>query len=168
MFPSPRAEARAGRAAGRRRRPHRPVFVDDSGRRHRLMRMAGITSGGLAFAYLVIVAATFAGVPGLGRLEAPGLGELTNPAGDRADVGPDPLVQAAPEVVSDLAGSGPGVAPGATDGSEAVASTTTAPAAATTSSTTTVHGAGSTTTAPTPSSTVPDRGGPPTSQPGRP
>jgi hypothetical protein len=141
------------------------VFVDDSGRRRRIARIAGIATGGLALAYLAIVGATFAGVPGLGRLGPPGVGQLTNPAGDQADVGSHPTEQVVPEAVANPADSeaiGPTTTDGLSPRTEATWPTSTAPST-TTTTTTTVHGSG------TPNSTVPDRGGgPPTSHPQHP
>jgi hypothetical protein len=172
MFPSPRAEARLGRGIEARRQ-HRPVFVDDSGRRHRAARIVGTTLGVLALVYVAFVGLTFAGLTGLGRLDAAGLGALTNPAGDHADVGSDPVEQAAPDV-ADATGL---TAAEATDQGEASASQpatqvtastvppTTTPGAPATP-TTTLHGRGPTTSDHTPNSTVPDKGGPPTSLPG--
>jgi len=157
------------------RRPQpRPVFVDDSGRRRRVARLAGVSLGGLAFAYLVVVGATFAGVPGLGRLDTPGLGQLTRPAGDRADVGDEPVEQAVPaEVAGPVGGAGADVPTGDADVSttttEATPAAPTDPPVATTTVSTTVPATA--TTVPgrgtsTPSSTVPAKGGgPPTSRP---
>lgn len=175
MFPSPRAEARARRGAELRRRP-RPVFVDDSGRRRRVARAVGITSGAVALAYVVFVGLTFAGAPGLGKLDAAGLGQLTNPAGERADLGSNPREQAVPAAVAggvgvgiQAAGPGPGETSPATS-TPAPVSAATVPATTTTTAspattTTTRPGHGTNTSAPTPNSTVPGKG-PPTSRPG--
>jgi hypothetical protein len=188
VFPSPRAEARARRGRERRRQ-HRPVFVDDTGRRRRAARVVGATTGLLALAYVVFVALVFAGAPGIGELAVAGLGPLTNPAGDEADVGSRPVELAVPEKVTGQAD--PATGPTSGDGqndqngqvgapNEAVASTavtpgsgstTTVPPATTTlpaTATTTVHGNGRPDEAPGSNSTVPDKGGPPTSSPGGP
>ena len=147
------------------------MFVDDSGKRRRLARLVGTSVGGLALVYVTFVGLTFAGAPGLGGLDAAGLGQLTNPAGDETDVGSNPVEQAAPEEVADEP-AGPAVvadatvpeasSPATTAGGSAVtappAPTTTVPA----TTTTTTHGHGTA----TPNSTVPDKGGgPPTSRP---
>jgi cytoskeletal protein RodZ len=156
------------------RRRHRPVFVDDSGRRRRVARIVGTTSGGVALAYVVFVGMTFTGVPGLGQLDAPGLGQLTNPAGEQADVGSDPVEQALPDGIAGVAGSDGATTTttgtsGQGDASTAPATTAVSPITTTTlapATTTTVHGQGATTSVPSPNSTVPDKGGPPTSRPG--
>jgi hypothetical protein len=178
VFPSPRAEARARRASEARR--HRPVFVDDSGRRRRAIRIVGTTSAVVVVAYVAFVGSTFAGVPGAGRLEAPWLGALTNPADGGADVGSDPVEQSAPAAVVGVADPAPSSARDRTNPGEVSAEpattppTTAAPAgagsAATTTSvpattTTTVHGHRGNPNGSSPSSTVPDKGGPPTSSP---
>ena len=177
VFPSPRAEARARRGVEARRQ-HRPVFVDDSGRRHRVARIVGTTLGALALVYVAFVGLTFAGVAGLDRRDPAGLGALTSPAGDHADVGSDPVEQAAPDLTG---GSGLDGLTAATDGTDdgdastepsatRATPTTMSPATTTTgvpaTTTTTVHGRGPTTSDHTPNSTVPDKGGPPTSLPG--
>jgi hypothetical protein len=183
VFPSPRAEARVRGIEARRQ--HRPVFVDDSGRRHRVARIVGTTLGALALVYVAFVGLTFAGVAGLGRFDAAGLGSLTHPAGDHADVGSDPVEQAAPDVaggtgLEDLVTTTDG-----TDQGEASSERAATPVTATTvpsataivpptttttgvpaTTTTTVHGGGPPTSDHTPNSTVPERGGPPTSLPG--
>jgi hypothetical protein len=172
VFPSPRAEARAGRGIEARRQ-HRPVFVDDSGRRHRAARIVGTTLGALALVYVAFVGLTFAGLTGLGRLDAAGLGALTNPAGDRADVGSDPVEQTAPDVAgaTGLAAATDGTDQGEASAERPVTQATTSTAPPTTTgvpatTTTTLHGRGPTTSDHTPNSTVPDKGGPPTSLPG--
>jgi hypothetical protein len=127
-----------------------------------------------ALAYVTFVGATFAGVPGVGRFEVAGLGALTNPAEDRADVGSDPVEQAAPGTVVGVAESaGTSTADRTSPGGASAGPTTTTPPSATTAvvatattsvpatTTTTVHGHRG-----TPNSTVPDKGGPPTSRPG--
>jgi hypothetical protein len=173
---SPRAEARARRGPGTRR--HRPVFVDDTGRRRRAARLIGTTVGLVALVYVGFVGLTFAGLPGLDGVDVAGLGSLTAPAGEDADVGTDPVEQVVPEVVADADhGDGPAAATAPDDGDQPAAgtgattipaTTTTAPAATTTTSpvTTTVPGNGPGTAVPGPNSTVPDKGGPPTSRPG--
>lgn len=183
VFPSPRAEARARRSAGPRRQ-QRPVFVDDSGRRRRAARAVGASTGLLAFAYVLFVGLTFSGVPGLDEVGAPGLGSLTQPAGERADVGSAPVEQAVPaavagpkadgappEVPADAYTTPAGAAVPLPPTSTPVPATTTAPTTAPTmqaptTTTTTVHGNGPGTAVPGPNSTVPDHGGPPTSRTG--
>jgi hypothetical protein len=178
-FPSPVAEARARRAAERRARA-RPVFVDDSGRRHRWARLAAFGAGTVVVVYLAVVALTFVGAPGLRGLEMPGLGEFALPAGSRhADVGASPATHAVPEALAGPPGSGH---PNATSSKTSEDGSTEAPAASTTTvsrpggSTTTAPTTSSTTptpssTAPTPNSTVPEPpggSGPPTTPPGKP
>jgi hypothetical protein len=182
VFPSPRAEARVRRGIEARRQ-HRPVFVDDSGRRHRVARIVGTTLGALALVYVAFVGLTFAGVAGLGRFDAAGLGSLTNPAGDHADVGSDPVEQAAPDVAGRTGLEGLVTTTDGTDQGEASAEQAVMPATATTvppattivpptttttgvTTTTTVYGGGPPAGDHTPNSTVPDKGGPPTSLPG--
>ncbi len=162
LFPSPLAEARARRGVPSGRRERRPVFVDDSGRRRRVARVVGTASGALALAYVLVVGVTFAAIPGFGRLEAPGLGPLTNPAGDQADVGDEPVERPVPVQVAEAADEPP-VDDGedtATAGSpmdDPASLMPTAPTSTTTAlpTATTVHGRSSA----TPSSTVPDNGG---------
>jgi hypothetical protein len=158
------------------------VFADDSGRRHRVARIVGTTLAALTLVYVAFVGLTFAGVAGLGRFDAAGLGALTHPAGDHADVGSDPVEQAAPEVAGR---TGLVTATDGTDQGEASAEQAVTPATATTvppmttivpptttttgmpaTTTTTVHGRGPPTSDPTSNSTVPDKGGPATSLPG--
>lgn len=131
-------------------------------------------------AYVAFVGLTFAGAPGLGGLEVAGLGSLTNPAGEQADVGRDPVEQAVPDAVAGATGQGgvPTTAV-ATDHGAATAgpaattaaphTTATTPVTTTTlvpaTTTTTRHGQGPTTSVAGPNSTVPDKGGPPTSRP---
>lgn len=178
-FPSPVAEARARRAAERRTRA-RPVFVDDSGRRHRWARLAALGAGTVVAVYLAVVALTFVGAPGLRELETPGLGEFARPAGSRhADVGASPETHAVPEVLAGRAGSED---PDATSSTTPEGGSAEAPAASNTAvslpglGTTTVSTTTSTpptpsSTVPTPSSTVPEPpggNGPPTTPPGKP
>ena len=130
----------------------------------------------LALAYVAFVGLTFAGAPGLGGLEVAGLEPLTNPAGEQADVGRDPVEQAVPDAVAGV--TGPAAADGADQGATSAEPVTTVVAPATTATaqvttttavqattTTTRHGHGPTTSVPGPNSTVPDKGGPPTSRP---
>jgi hypothetical protein len=185
VFRSPRAEERARRSSGPRRQ-HRPVFVDDSGRRRRAARVVGASAGLVASVYVAFVGLTFAGVPGLGEVGAPGLASLTQPAGDQADVGRDPVEQAVPAAVAqpaaDASATGqpaaatvpidgatqatPTSAPGSATTTSPTTPPTTAPSAATPSTTsTTLRGNGPGSAVPGPNSTVPDHGGPPTSRP---
>jgi hypothetical protein len=178
-FPSPVAEARARRAAERRTRA-RPVFVDDSGRRHRWARLAALGAGTVVAVYLAVVVLTFVGAPGLRELETPGLGEFARPAGSRhADVGASPETHAVPEALAGLPGSED---PDATSSTTSEGGSAEAPVAGTPASpiglgpTTTVST--TTSTPPTPSSTSPTRSstvpeppggnGPPTTPPGKP
>lgn len=136
--------------------------------------------GVLALVHVTFVALTFAGLPGLGGVDVAGLGALTAPAGEEADVGADPVEQTVPEAVTDAPPSPEGASgdddqPTGDDPSSATAAptttaaapaaTTTVPPATTTQPTTTLPGNGPGTAVPSPSSTVPDKGGPPTSHP---
>jgi hypothetical protein len=133
--------------------------------------------GALALVYVAFVGLTFAGVAGLGRFDAAGLGSLTNPAGDHADVGSDPVEQAAPDVADRTGLEGLVTTTDGTDQGEASAEQAVMPATATTvppattivsptTTTTAVYGGGPPAGDHTPNSTVPDKGGPPTSLPG--
>lgn len=53
-----------------------PVFVDDSGRRHRLVRLVGWVVGGLTLAYLALLGVSLVGSPGLVPLSLPALGGI--------------------------------------------------------------------------------------------
>src|SRR3954470_14875918 len=58
-----------------------PVFVDDTGRRHRLVRLIGWTVGGLTLAYLGLLGVSLIGSPGLVPLSLPAIGRvLPNPS----------------------------------------------------------------------------------------
>jgi hypothetical protein len=154
-----------------------PVFVDDSGRRRRLARVAGGAICLVVCAYLALVGLTLTGAPGTRHLSPPGLDALARPAGGgSADVGaqadeqPLPVAADAPAAPGGEGGAGIGAAaPGAP---RAPSTVTTAPAEAATSTTTTTvpaaPGQGSTTSVPTPNSTVPAGGhGPPSTRPGQ-
>lgn len=128
-----------------------------------MARLLGASAGGLALLYVAFVGLTFTGV---GRIDAAGLGQLTNPAGEQADVGQDPVEATVPAAVSatdpdttttEAPASPDEDAPAAVSTSTVPATTTTLPA----TTTTTRHGNGEN----APSSTVPDKGGPPTSRP---
>jgi hypothetical protein len=125
-----------------------------------------------------LVALMFAGAPGLGDVDLAGLGSLTHPAGEQADLGTDYQEQPVPPVVADPGPDDAATTPDRADPSIVPdASTATAlPALATTSSatttttsstpTSTLPGNGPGSAVPSPNSTVPDHGGPPTSRPG--
>jgi len=53
-----------------------PVFVDDTGRRHRRLRWTGWLVGALAAAYVALFAVSIASSPGLLPLSIPGVGRL--------------------------------------------------------------------------------------------
>jgi len=53
-----------------------PVFVDDTGRRHRLVRLIGWTAGGLTLAYLALLGISLVASPGLVPLSLPAIGRL--------------------------------------------------------------------------------------------
>jgi hypothetical protein len=158
-----------------------PVFVDESGRRHRAIRLVACGLAAAVLGYVVVVALTFAGVPFVGRLTPPGVERLARPGpGSGAVVGPgaeeSPLPPAAVGPPDDPA-AGPGT-PGSTDtpASGGDAGSTIGPATTATSvpstTTTTARGNGPPTSQPTSSSTVPDRthptgGGPPDTPPGQ-
>lgn len=152
-----------------------PVFVDDSGRRHRAWRLVGGGLGALVLGYVAVVAMTFAGVPLVGRLAPPGVAQLSRPASQGevsvapgAQETPLPAFQpgqpAAPVVTTTpAADDDPAVSP-------TVSTTATAPATTTTVGTV-PPGQGATTSLPPTNSTVPDHTRPtgrPTDPPGKP
>jgi hypothetical protein len=158
-----------------------PVFVDESGRRRRVGQMLGVSLGTLVLGYVVVVALTFGGAPGVGSFAPPGLGDLSRPAGDDgpgvgsgAQVSPLPTAGApgSAPVVGGAASSdqAPAIGQASDEAEPSATSPTTAPAPTTT--TTAPPGQGTTTSAPVPNSTVPERtpptGGPPTEPPGKP
>ena len=53
-----------------------PVFVDDSGRRHRFVRVVGWCLGILMLAYLALLGISLVGSPGLVPLSLPAIGRL--------------------------------------------------------------------------------------------
>src|SRR5438309_1605790 len=53
-----------------------PVFVDDTGRRHRLVRLIGWIVGGLTLAYLGLLGVSLIGSPGLVPLSLPAIGRV--------------------------------------------------------------------------------------------
>lgn len=70
-----------------------PVFVDPTGRRLGVLRLAGRVAGGLFTAYLVLVGVSLVAPPGLDKFEVPGVGgvipaqrapEVVTSTGDKA------------------------------------------------------------------------------------
>ena len=55
---------------------HVPVFVDDTGRRHRVVRIVGWVLGGVTAAYLALLGISLVGSPGLVPLSLPALGRV--------------------------------------------------------------------------------------------
>src|SRR3954447_5819835 len=53
-----------------------PVFVDDTGRRHRVVRVVGWVGGGLTLAYLALLGVSLVGSPGLVPLSLPTIGSV--------------------------------------------------------------------------------------------
>jgi hypothetical protein len=53
-----------------------PVFVDDSGRRHRAVRVLGWCLGAVMVAYLALLGISLVGSPGLVPLSLPSLGQV--------------------------------------------------------------------------------------------
>jgi hypothetical protein len=154
-----------------------PVFVDDSGRRRRLARVAGGAICLVVCAYLALVGLTLTGAPGTRHLSPPGLDALARPAGGgSADVGaeadeqPLPVAADAPAAPGGEGGAGTGAAAPGPPAPRAPSTVTTAPAeAATTTTVPDAPGQGATTSVPTPNSTVPAGGhGPPSTRPGQP
>ena len=174
-----------------------PIFVDDSGRRRRVVRRLAMAATTAALGYLVVLVATLVGLPGLGRVPLPGVEELRTPApaertvvGDRTFDEPLPeLAPAAPTTpldpligVSSTTTTTTTVATTATTAPTTAPTTATTVVTATTASTTTVPpgrgsttttavppGRGSTTTAPSDTTTSrPGQGGGPPSTGGRP
>ena len=83
------AEARARRSAERRTRV-RPVVVDESGRRHRLARLAALGAGMVVAVFLAVVALASVGAPGCASWGRRDAGVTTgDPAGGRA-TSPEP------------------------------------------------------------------------------
>lgn len=56
--------------------PAAPIFVDDSGRRRRLVRVLGWCLGVLALGYLALVGIALIGSPGFLPLSLPGIGSI--------------------------------------------------------------------------------------------
>jgi len=52
------------------------VFVDDTGRRHRVVRVIGWTVGGITLAYLALLGISLVGSPGLVPLSLPAIGRV--------------------------------------------------------------------------------------------
>src|SRR3954468_211530 len=63
-----------------------PVFVDDTGRRHRLVRLIGWVVGGLTVAYLSLLGISLVGSPGLIPLSLPAIGRIL-PDGSAPEIG---------------------------------------------------------------------------------
>lgn len=80
--------------------PHErfPVFVDDTGRRHRWLRVAGWIVGVLAAAYVGLFVASIVGSPGLIPLSLPGVGRLV-PNAAAPDIGVPGHGRQRPDVV---------------------------------------------------------------------
>lgn len=161
-----------------------PVFVDESGRRHRRGRKLAAAIGAMALVYLIVTVLALAGAPGVGRLAPPGIDRLTRPsAGRGGDVAVGPDARESPLPPAAVAPKGPPTGESSSGGSgDTIGSTghpgtvTTGDGASTTSTSTTTTaptpGNGSATSVPSPSSTVPDRtrptgGGPPDAPPGQ-
>jgi len=53
-----------------------PVFVDDTGRRHRVVRVVGWVVGALTLAYLALLGVSLVGSPGLVPLSLPAIGSV--------------------------------------------------------------------------------------------
>lgn len=64
-----------------------PIFVDDSGRRHRAVRAVGWAAGTVVVAYLVAVVVSLFGGPNLVPLSLPSVGRLV-PGPTAPDLGP--------------------------------------------------------------------------------
>lgn len=167
-----------------------PVFVDDSGRRHRVgRRVAWAVVAGVGI-YMVVIALGLAGVLFVGRLAPPGLDRLVEPAGNTGVVGgPDvdetPLPSTSEpttddagstSTVGDPAGSSSAAAdstpatasPLPTDAVTTGAETTASPPTEATTTTASPGRSSTTTTAPTTTTTEgrPGSGSPPSSTPG--
>src|SRR5437763_11703760 len=70
-----------------------PVFVDDTGRRHRNVRLIGWVLGAVMLAYLALLGISLVGSPGVVPLSLPAIGRLLpGPAA--------PLIQAPSSVAS--------------------------------------------------------------------
>src|SRR3954454_8090447 len=63
-----------------------PVFVDDTGRRHRLGRLGGWVVGGVTVAYLALLGISLVGSPGLLPLSLPAIGRIL-PDGSAPQIG---------------------------------------------------------------------------------
>src|SRR4051794_28815198 len=63
-----------------------PVFVDDTGRRHRLVRLVGWVVGGVTVAYLALLGISLVGSPGLLPLSLPAIGRIL-PDGSAPQIG---------------------------------------------------------------------------------
>ena len=132
-----------------------PVFVDDSGRRRRLARVAGGAICLVVCAYLALVGLTLTGAPGTRHLSPPGLDALARPAGGgSADVGaeadeqPLPVAADAPAAPGGEGGAGTGAAAPGPPAPRAPSTVTTAPAEAATTTTVPAGGHGPPSTRP--------------------
>src|SRR3954453_22913653 len=63
-----------------------PVFVDDTGRRQRLVRLVGWVVGGVTVAYLALLGISLVGSPGLLPLSLPAIGRIL-PEGSAPEIG---------------------------------------------------------------------------------
>ena len=105
-----------------------PVFVDDTGRRHRLVRLIGWTAGGLTLAYLALLGISLIGSPGLVPLSLPAIGRVL-PDSSAPQIGaPSKFVRGGPEqstVVEQLPtpGGGTGITSGPATSNRRVAAT---------------------------------------------
>lgn len=106
---------------------HRPVFVDPSGRRRRVMRAVAITGAALTVGYLTLVLLAAFGGPGSPAARLPLLPD--SPA--TANLGPAPLMPA---------GIAPNTGGGPAPTSEPASTTTTAAPASPAPTTTSRHG----------------------------
>lgn len=120
----------------------KPVFVDESGRRHRLATAAGACVAGVAFTYVGILAGAVVGVPGLGRLALPGISDFAESGAGRSGLA-GPEVEVDEQDLPKPAGTVP------------ASPTTTAPTRRPTATTPSTSGDDSTTTVRRPSTTAP-------------
>lgn len=148
--------------------PPGPVFVDETGRRRRVVRAVGFVVAALTGLFLALVGVSLVASPGLLPLHLPGVGPLLpNAAAPKIAVGTDHRKPA-----GQLVGPGTAVAsPTATPGGVPVPTATPA-AGASSRSTPATRGTGSPTARPTPRRTgsptatpTPRRTGSPTARP---
>src|SRR6185437_2998862 len=77
--PCPQAAQKPARTPAQtvaRTAPQSPVFVDDTGRRHRMVRVVGWVVGGLTLSYLALLGVSLVGSPGLVPLSLPAIGSV--------------------------------------------------------------------------------------------